>query len=209
MQASFFVRLPITCPKHGPHHRAQVQTDPKPEISLLSYASAVSASMPQTDEWHGHKGEGLLRFLSAVEDDVVTQLKRNVQSHAFDGYVVQWEAADTDVICTHTLQQAELNGQLQVRLVLCPAEPSGANQPGFRVAGHCDRVEQRGVGGGRSVRPVRPRCVVHSKGHAVLVEPGQAIDRPRQGRHCCRSVGFTRSNRLPPRGTRACRWRHF
>lgn len=92
----------------------QVQTDTTPETSLLSYASAVSASTPQTDEWHGHRAVGLLDFLKSVEEDVVVQLKLNLQSHAFDGYTVEWEAADSEVNCTFTLTHAELLDQLQV-----------------------------------------------------------------------------------------------
>eukprot|EP01137_Pigoraptor_chileana_P005611 Opistho-2@48909 len=48
-------------------------------------------------------------FLRRVEGVVCEQLKLNVQSHAFDGYDVQWEEAATSVSCTHVLRNGALD----------------------------------------------------------------------------------------------------
>lgn len=53
----------------------------------------------------------LKEFLTRVEPLVSEQLRRNLESHAFDGYEVSWEEESTAVSCLHTLEEASQSSQ--------------------------------------------------------------------------------------------------
>eukprot|EP00062_Callorhinchus_milii_P014871 gi/632964513/ref/XP_007898433.1/ PREDICTED: WD repeat-containing protein 34 [Callorhinchus milii] len=58
---------------------------------------------------------GLARFLMRVEGLVIKELNKNVRSHAFDGFEVNWVDHPRKVSCLHTLQYPEaVERQLQV-----------------------------------------------------------------------------------------------
>ncbi|XP_062504562.1 cytoplasmic dynein 2 intermediate chain 2-like [Corticium candelabrum] len=59
------------------------------------------------------KSEKLLEFLRRVEVSVCTQLERNLQSHAFDGYDVRWSDEFWSLSCLHTLNHAAVSSHLQ------------------------------------------------------------------------------------------------
>ncbi|XP_005992148.1 WD repeat-containing protein 34 [Latimeria chalumnae] len=54
---------------------------------------------------------GLVKFLQTVEDNVIRELKKNVRSHAFDGFEVNWVDQNQTVSCLHTLQYPEAQSQ--------------------------------------------------------------------------------------------------
>ncbi|NXF10520.1 WDR34 protein, partial [Smithornis capensis] len=61
---------------------------------------------------------GLLSFLQRVEDVVIKELNKNWQSHAFDGFEVNWTDQNESVLCLHTLSYPEAqDGKLQVTSV--------------------------------------------------------------------------------------------
>ncbi|XP_004613530.2 cytoplasmic dynein 2 intermediate chain 2 [Sorex araneus] len=51
----------------------------------------------------GHEGPRLAAFLRRVEPMVTRELNRNWQSHAFDGFEVNWSEPQQTVTCLHTL----------------------------------------------------------------------------------------------------------
>ncbi|XP_068925581.1 cytoplasmic dynein 2 intermediate chain 2 isoform X2 [Petaurus breviceps papuanus] len=68
---------------------AEVQTDP-PSPMALRYAS--QQDIP-----------GLASFLHRVENRIIRELDKNWQSHAFDGFEVNWTEQQQTVTCQHTL----------------------------------------------------------------------------------------------------------
>ncbi|KAM6316213.1 cytoplasmic dynein 2 intermediate chain 2 [Podargus strigoides] len=61
---------------------------------------------------------GLLSFLRRVEDAVITELRKNWKSRAFDGFEVNWTDQNETVLCLHTLSYPEAQDQnLQVTSV--------------------------------------------------------------------------------------------
>ncbi|XP_070539998.1 cytoplasmic dynein 2 intermediate chain 2-like isoform X2 [Ptychodera flava] len=62
----------------------------------------------------GHdESKELQEFLQRVEPFVSKQLDKNIRSHAFDGYEVNWREDAHAVTCIHTLSHAALDGELQ------------------------------------------------------------------------------------------------
>ncbi|NXH12075.1 WDR34 protein, partial [Bucco capensis] len=60
----------------------------------------------------------LLSFLQRVEDAVIKELNKNWESHAFDGFEVNWTDQNETVLCLHTLSYPEAQDQkLQVTSV--------------------------------------------------------------------------------------------
>ncbi|NXA08163.1 WDR34 protein, partial [Sapayoa aenigma] len=61
---------------------------------------------------------GLLSFLQRVEDAVIKELNKNWQSHAFDGFEVNWTDQNETVLCLHSLSYPEARDhKLQVTSV--------------------------------------------------------------------------------------------
>ncbi|KAJ8346495.1 hypothetical protein SKAU_G00278960 [Synaphobranchus kaupii] len=50
---------------------------------------------------------GLTDFLQRIEDTVVKELAKNAQSHAFDGFQVNWEERHETVLCAHRLHHRD------------------------------------------------------------------------------------------------------
>ncbi|XP_008150777.2 cytoplasmic dynein 2 intermediate chain 2 [Eptesicus fuscus] len=79
------------------HADAQVQTEPPVPVGALPGPR--------------HDGPGLAAFLRRVEAMVIRELHKNRQSHAFDGFEVNWTEPQQTVTCLHTLGYPPAQGQ--------------------------------------------------------------------------------------------------
>ncbi|XP_029776928.1 WD repeat-containing protein 34, partial [Suricata suricatta] len=79
------------------HADAEVQTEAPVPGGVLSAAQ--------------HDSPGLAAFLRRVEAMVIRELKKNWQSHAFDGFEVHWTEQQPTVTCLHTLGYPPAQGQ--------------------------------------------------------------------------------------------------
>ncbi|XP_037006151.2 cytoplasmic dynein 2 intermediate chain 2 [Artibeus jamaicensis] len=79
------------------HADAEVQTE-----------AAVSVDWPPASQ---HDGPRLAAFLQRVEAMVIRELNKNWQSHAFDGFEVNWTEQQETVMCLHTLGYPPAQGQ--------------------------------------------------------------------------------------------------
>ncbi|XP_076020096.1 cytoplasmic dynein 2 intermediate chain 2 [Genypterus blacodes] len=73
---------------------SSTQTEPPDQITDLLIQHNADNSEPP----------GLKDFLHRVEDTVIKELSRNTRSHAFDGFLVNWEDHSQLVSCLHSLQ---------------------------------------------------------------------------------------------------------
>ncbi|XP_062867468.1 WD repeat-containing protein 34 isoform X2 [Trichomycterus rosablanca] len=93
------------------------QTMPVQTAETETQARTVSSSGTQTDppeilgdqlildeDLPSHLLPGLLDFLQRVEDTVIRELVKNVKSHAFDGYDVNWADQNQTVSCLYSLR---------------------------------------------------------------------------------------------------------
>ncbi|XP_006154184.1 WD repeat-containing protein 34 [Tupaia chinensis] len=79
------------------HADAQVQTDAPEPLGVLPVSR--------------HEAPRLAAFLRRVEAMVIRELNKNWQSHAFDGYDVNWTEQQQAVSCLHTLGYPPAQGE--------------------------------------------------------------------------------------------------
>ncbi|XP_019635654.1 PREDICTED: WD repeat-containing protein 34-like isoform X5 [Branchiostoma belcheri] len=85
-------------------HEIEVQTD-----ELYEKATPYRFVNDKSQEY-----QELRDFLARVEPMLHAQLEKNLHSHAFDGYDVNWHEETKTVTCVHTLSHADLEPGLNV-----------------------------------------------------------------------------------------------
>jgi hypothetical protein len=89
----------------------EVQSVVKEDIKTQTEEEATAEN--RTASIAEDKSDNLLEFLRRVEPTICSQLERNLQSHAFDGYDVQWSDELSSISCLHSLSHAAIRSQLQ------------------------------------------------------------------------------------------------
>uniref|UniRef100_A0A8C6RNE8 Cytoplasmic dynein 2 intermediate chain 2 n=3 Tax=Nannospalax galili TaxID=1026970 RepID=A0A8C6RNE8_NANGA len=79
------------------HADAQIQTETPEPVAVVPVSQ--------------HDNPRLVAFLQRVEAMVTRELNKNWQSHAFDGFVVNWTEPQQTVSCLHTLGYPPAQGQ--------------------------------------------------------------------------------------------------
>ncbi|NXU50455.1 WDR34 protein, partial [Turnix velox] len=99
-----------------PTAEAAVQSHTCQDAAVQTDQSKEAAQDFQQDVQVDHSS--LLAFLQRVEDVVIKELNKNWNSHAFDGFEVNWTDQNETVLCLHALSYPEAQDQnLQVTSV--------------------------------------------------------------------------------------------